>query len=122
MDINFKFWNKKDKQMVDWSTLNQFDEKNNFDILQFIGLNDKNKKPIHSGHICKVQLPMGGFWGNVKTEKIGVVEYNKDICAFVIRWEWSRNQHYIQLNCDLEIEIIGNIYENPELLLDLKTK
>jgi hypothetical protein len=45
-----------------------------------------------------------------------MIEYNEDICAFLIRWELSKNQHHININCDLEIEKIGNIYENPELI------
>jgi uncharacterized phage protein (TIGR01671 family) len=135
MELRFNVWNKKDNEMIDWFTLNQsawntfrddkplsliYDvlvgRKNDFDVLQYIGLNDKNDRPIHSGDICKVILPMGGFWGNVKTEKIGVVQYNEDICGFVVRWKWSKNQHHIQINCDLDIEIIGNIYENNDLV------
>jgi uncharacterized phage protein (TIGR01671 family) len=85
-------------------------------IGQYTGLKDKNGNEIYEGDICKVQLPLGGFWGNVKKEKIGVVEYNEDVCGFVIRWEWSKNQHHIQIDCDLEIEVIGNINEKPELL------
>jgi len=83
---------------------------------QFIGIRDKDSVEVYSRDICKVQLPMGGFWGDVKTEKVGFIEYNEDICGFIIRWKWSKNQHQIQLNCDLDIKIIGNIYENPELL------
>jgi uncharacterized phage protein (TIGR01671 family) len=84
-------------------------------LMQFTGLHDKNGKEVFEGDVCKVQLPMGGFWGDVKTEKTGVIEFNEDICAFIVRWEWSKNQHHIQINCDLDLEVIGNRFENPEL-------
>jgi len=85
-------------------------------LMQFTGLKDKHGTKIYEGDVAKVMLPMGGFWGNVKTEKIGAVEWAEEQCRFVVRWAWSKNQHHVDIDCDLDIEVIGNIYEHPELL------
>lgn len=84
-------------------------------VMQYTGLKDKNGKDIYEGDKLKIQLPMGGFWGNVKTEKIGIVRYESDYGGFIVEWEYSKNQHHVLLNCDIafEGEVIGNIYEAP---------
>jgi len=80
---------------------------------QWVGLEDKNKKEIYVGDRMKIQLPLGGFWGDIKQEKIGVVEYEPEHGGFIVKWEYSRNQHHIEMDCDIafEGEVIGNIYE-----------
>ena len=82
---------------------------------QFTGLKDKNGQEIYENDKMTVQLPAGGFWGNVK---IGVVRYESDYGAFIVEWEYSQHQHHKNLTCDIACagEIIGNIHENPELI------
>ncbi len=86
-------------------------------VMQFVGNQDKTKRDIYEDDIIKIQLPAGGFWGNIKVEKIGIVRYEPDRGAFIVEWDWSKNQHHVVLNCDIAwtAEILGNRYENPEL-------
>ena len=68
-------------------------------VMQYTGLNDKNGKEIYEGDILE-------YSGDSKVyEKIKVVEWI-DKSAF-IGFLIARN---------IEYEIIGNIYANPELL------
>lgn len=70
-------------------------------LMQFTGLKDKNGKEIYSGDILKARY----FNGDLK---VSAVEYNEKECAFTL----SNGAFFGRF----ENEVIGNIYENPDLL------
>ena len=43
-----------------------------------------------------------------------VVRWENEKGGFLAEWEYSKNQHYINLTCDVAhcSEVIGNIYES----------
>lgn len=76
------------------------------EIIQYTGLKDKNGKEIYEGDLCKTyELGLGNL--------VRKVVFDNGSFGF---------QHEFSLFCDLRgfkqdyIEVIGNIYENPELL------
>lgn len=71
----------------------------NLILLQYIDLKDKNGKEIYEHDI-------------VKTEEgiIGTVEWDQKYCGFFIK-----NKRFT-LELAYQCEVIGNIFENPELL------
>lgn len=77
-------------------------------VMQFTGLHDKNGKEIYEGDI--VAIP-----GAVSTYGKGaVVEYRG---AFGAQLDGAGVRPWFLVNInEADIEIIGNIYENPELL------
>lgn len=87
-------------------------------IMQCTGLKDKNGKLIYEGDILRVT-------GSQDTTGFGVVEYLQSGCQFNISGYLNKSnpyfprrkgEYYQHLQEWLFTEIIGNIYENPELL------
>ena len=81
-------------------------------IQQYTGLNDNNDDPIYEGDILKNHYDVGN---NI----IGQVLYESDHGGYIFQWKRKgRGQDYKNLNCDVAFEsvIVGNIFENSELL------
>lgn len=71
-----------------------------FELMQFTGLLDRNGKEIYEGDVVRKIIKGGG-----RTDPVYEVVYDSFLCSFNIN---GKSGH--------EIEIIGNIYENSELL------
>ena len=85
----------------DFITLKDLKDKDDWKVMQFTGLLDKNSKEIYEGDIlrgdlnsesnCVVEFVGGGFW----------------LTGF-------EGEHYMPV--EKHREVLGNIYSNPELL------
>jgi uncharacterized phage protein (TIGR01671 family) len=107
-EIKFRAWNK-------WADRNEMAYFNldtcmldtlayNAPIMQYTGLKDKNGKEIYEGDVVNRSFPGG-------VEFKGTVKFYE--CAFWI----DNGKQSVGLFSEIdEITILGNIYENPELL------
>lgn len=79
-------------------------------IEQFTGLKDKNGKEIYEGDIIK------GKSTKNDEEYIGTVEYNEIGYWIFYKRLSTKTKVSISFYTITNIEVIGNIYENPELI------
>jgi uncharacterized phage protein (TIGR01671 family) len=88
------------------------ENKDVYAIMQFTGLKDKNGKEIYEGDVGRINLP-----------DIGYVNCVCDWNVAGFRWKKINEMQGISANPSTswslvvkDFEVIGNIYENPELL------
>lgn len=135
-EYKFRVWDTENKEMLKVQELDfkdtfyggrlsiRTDQYNDyFDIedmilMQYTGLKDKNGKEIYEGDIVKVKL----YKGEEEKYFIGKVEYFGS--NFIVDADNNSEYHIYDLDgfgidyrYNLEdCEVIGNIYDNPELL------
>ena len=82
-------------------------------LMQFTGLKDKNGKDIYEGDIIK-------FWGSIPSDDpaYGYYEPTMSVCYSEVwaSFGFTDGGAFLPFKQWDDMEIIGNIYENPELL------
>lgn len=131
-EIKFRAWDKEEKKMVDlkddkynirtsWegklylvntdiADNDGYDYQMEVEFLEHTGIKDKNDKEIYDGDI--VRLWGGGFPGK---EYKAIVSF--ECAGFILTSIDNKETDYIgSVVEDQDLEVIGNIYENLELL------
>jgi uncharacterized phage protein (TIGR01671 family) len=138
-EIKFRAWDIKEKRMLNWDKepylsffigdygvilKNAFDKSNlnsggKVELMQFTGLKDKNGVEIWEGDIVKTKdkyypIKVVSYTATIINEHDG--DWDEWYCGFDLTLAGGEYSvlHY-RLSAD-DIKVIGNIYENPELL------
>ena len=103
------FHDKKELMYLNKFTSKDLKSCDNWKVMQYTGLKDKDGKEIYEGDVVRIWADPKDYNGYKGHNYIGVVEWDEFILGFILS-----DGHGLK---DFEfIEIVGNIYENPELL------
>lgn len=117
--LKMEYYDKELKEDIDYwdgckgtklSMINSLCRNNNFILMQYTGLKDKNGKEIYEGDVLQGVSNNPFSLGHVN---------NYQVMWGVDSWHIKGTHFSIQElknYCNNNIEIIGNIYENPEIL------
>nr|DAY39436.1 MAG TPA: YopX protein [Caudoviricetes sp.] len=108
-EIKFRAWDEVSEKMLNWNYFLDTNMKNTFIapestgiiLMQYTGLDDKNGKEIYEGDIAKYENMIG---------KIMFFNGSFILSDFEETEEWELGV------INEELEIMGDIYNNPELL------
>lgn len=115
--IKFRFWHKRNKEFE----YDNLDSKSRYQnpfmrsdliLCQFTGLLDRNGKEIYESDIIR-ELYQGKPKYSFPDNEVVEWGFHSDHSSYMFQLGWNLWE-------DTEYEIIGNIYENPELLKESK--
>jgi uncharacterized phage protein (TIGR01671 family) len=135
-ELKFRAWDKKEKNWCPAFVINNIGDahssygiidsisgnisywKENVILMQYTGLKDKNKKEIYESDIVKWS---DGNYVHPSNPRIAEVKFDPELCFFAVNCDSGRGHkfgfsNFIYTDTKKHLEIIGNIYENPELL------
>jgi len=126
--IKFRAWNKKEKVffhykdgihvgvMLDGSKAMVIDDEEDVEYSLFTGIKDVNGKEIYEGDIVKLL-------GLNNNERVAEIVFSKENASFNVKEKVEGEGeiiHYWDFSflsrCKTKIEVIGNVFENKELL------
>jgi len=126
-EIKFRVWDKEDKRMrmlrtghdslwfgtgeAQYQNLQNGSGGGDYDLMQFTREKDKTEKEVWEGDIVKAKYCANGMKGR---KLIGVVKWSESHIGWGI--EEHANIYRMSAVPRGSLLVIGNIYENPELL------
>jgi uncharacterized phage protein (TIGR01671 family) len=110
-EIKFRVWDNIDYMSEPFTLQDIIERKIGFTndcvVMQSTGLKDSNKVEIYEGDIVReTRRPPA-------KNELYTVEYRDEVGAFMFKDQYNDYDPYIDMG---EIEVVGNIFEHPELM------
>lgn len=132
-EIKYRAWLKEENKMVNVETIDftdksmQYLEKNEIidayllrrmifedvELMQYTGQKDKNRKEIYEGDILKYNFPYDG-----RIKHVNPVFHMTSQASYGVLDIYGNAIPLYRISSNNYFEVIGNIYENRELLED----
>lgn len=115
-EIKFRAWEEANAKMRDWEymkSISVYPGHPEWEWSQFTGLKNKKGQSMYEGDVIKHL-----YWNDNRAGALctGVIRWNDESAYFQVEWITGNPYGATDLLEDvLDNEIIGNIYENPEL-------
>lgn len=112
-----------------------------YDIMEFIGKQDRNNKNIYELDIIEWKEQFNDRFEPIERndEIFGLVIWSEDRCGFVVeqltkgKWTNKLEHHTFEYDTNFystdgqeflweDLEVVGNMYQNPELLVNVEDK
>ena len=135
-EIKFRFWDTEFKKMfkdhdmvMKHITMNEFFCGNKYplEFMQFTGLQDVTGKDIYEGDIVEFDYYESerNIYENIESGNFGKIQYHANNCSYNIVFSKDNlcisigdedTGYGLEVNIATRLKVIGNSYENPELL------
>jgi uncharacterized phage protein (TIGR01671 family) len=118
--IKFRIWRLDKEEWENGIVMNSHtgelctNHNEDFLVLQFTGLKDRNGKDIYEGDILR--LTSVDLQDENLPPIVGHVVWDDDNARFIMRDTKSPHIHSVSSTYAPRLEALGNAYENPELL------
>jgi len=123
-EIKFRAWNDISKEMlyhgkdiqglIWWNEFGEIQSLAKAELMQSTGLKDKNGKEIYEGDIFEYEYVLGEGY-KYKTTDNPEMFNGVDVVGFA-NSEFIGENRYLMLSRYVNIKVIGNKFDNPELL------
>ena len=124
-EIKFRAWEKNLKEIIPIDSIS-FEHKivnmtsawrffNEIELMQYTGLKDKNGKGIYEGDLITIDNP---FIAHEKAIGVALIVFSHD---YVGGWVAESKGEHMNIGTRTHmISVVGNIYENPNLMEESK--